>query len=168
MPAHSFQPNKRLVTLAIRVYFREQFGGKDQKVKVMMAAKIGEAKRQLNKRRRKKEELRKYFLITREHIIDLFSTGLTELMRQKITEAGMIANQEPDTIDWEIVPDASYPNDPMDVDSHLDDWEDIVEEDLGAEGQTVGQRVTQHARLQAIITCVLSYFPCHHVSLIAP
>jgi hypothetical protein len=65
----------------------------------MTAAKIGEAKRQLDERRRKKEELCKYFLITREHIIDLFSTGLTELMPQKITEVGMITNQEPDTID---------------------------------------------------------------------
>ncbi len=125
----------------------------------MTAAKISKQKRQLDERRRKKEELHKYFLITREHIIDLFSTGLTALMRQKITEAGMITNQELDTIDWEIVPDASYPNDPMDVDSHLDDWEDIVEEDLGAEGQTVGQRVTQHARLQAIIMCILTFFP---------
>ena len=168
MPARSFKPNKRLVTPAIRVYSGSRFGGKDQKVKVMTAAKICEEKRQLDERRRKKEELREYFLITREHIIDLFSTGLTALMRQKITEAGMIANQEPDTIDWEIVPNASYPDDPMDVDSHLDDWEDVVEEDLGAEGQTVGQRVTQHARMQAIITCVLSFFPCHHVSLIAP
>ena len=103
----------------------------------MMAAKIGEAKRQLNKRRRKKEELRKYFLITREHIIDLFSTGLTELMHQKITEAGIITNQKPDIIDWEIVSDAFYPDNLMDVDSHLADWEDIVQEDLGVEGQTV-------------------------------
>jgi hypothetical protein len=89
-------------------------------------------------------------------------------MRQKITEASMIANHEPDTIDWEIVPDTSYPDDLMDVDSHLDDWDDVVEEDLGAEGQTVGQRVTQYARLQAIITCILSIFPFYHVSLITP
>jgi hypothetical protein len=80
-------------------------------------------------------------------------------MRQKIAEAGMTANQEPDTIDWEVVPDASHPDDPMDVDSHLDDWEDVFEEDLGAEGQTVGQGETQNARLRAIITCVLSVFP---------
>ena len=159
MPARSFQINKKLVTPAIRLYSGSRFGGKDQKVKVVKAAQISKQRRQLNERRRKKEELRKYFLITREHIIYLFSTGLTELMRQKITEVGMIANQEPDTIDWEIVPDASYPDDPMDVDSHLDDWEDVFEEDLGAEGQTVGQRVTQYARLQAIITCVLSFFP---------
>jgi hypothetical protein len=104
----------------------------------MTAAKIGKKKRQLDTRRRKKEEHRKYFLITREHIIDLFSTGLTALMRQKIAEAGMTANQEPDTIDWEVVPDASHPDNPMDVDSHLDDWEDVFEENLGAEGQTVG------------------------------
>jgi len=62
----------------------------------MTAAKISEQQRQLNERRKKKEELRKYFLITREHIVDLFSTGLTAPMRQKITEAGMSANQEPE------------------------------------------------------------------------
>jgi len=168
MPARGFQINKKLVTPAVRLYSGSRFGGKDQKVKVMKASQISKQKRQLDERRKKKEELRKYFLITREHIINLFSTGLTTLMHQKITEAGMTANQEPDTIDWEIVPDASYPDDPMDVDSHLDDWEDVFEGDLGAEGQTVGQRVTQHARLQAIITCVLSFFPCNHVSLIAP
>ena len=96
MPARSFKPNKKLVTPAIRVYSGSRFGGKDRKVKVMTAAKIGEQKRQLDERRKKKEELRKHFLITREHIVDLFSTGLTALMRQKITEAGMTANQEPE------------------------------------------------------------------------
>jgi len=96
MPARGFQLDKKLVTLAIRLYSGSRFGGKDQKVKVMTAAKIGEQKRQLDERRKKKEELRKYFLITREHIVDHFSTGLTALMRQKITEAGMTANQEPE------------------------------------------------------------------------
>ena len=164
MPAHGLQLNKR-PSPAIRLYSGSQFGGKDQKVKVVKASQISEQKRQLDERRKKKEELRKYFLITTiENIIDLFSTGLTALMRQKITEAGMTANQEPDIIDWEIVPDTSYPDDPMDVDSHSNDWEDVFEDDLGAEGQTIGQR---HTRLQAIITCILSFFPCHHVSLIA-
>ena len=135
-------------------------------MKVLKASQVGEQKKQVEERR-KQEELRKTFLITREHTIDLL-TGLTALMCQKITEVGMITNQEPDTIDWEIVPNTSYPDDLMNVDSHLDDWEDIVEEDLGAEGQMVGQRVMQHARLQAIITCVLTFFPYHHVSLIAP
>ncbi len=88
-------------------------------------------------------------------------------MRQKIIEVGMTANQEPDTIDWELVPNASS-YDPMGVESHLDGWGDLFEEDLDAEGQTGDQSVMQHARLQGIIICVSSFFPCHHVSLIAP
>jgi hypothetical protein len=166
MPARSFQISKR--PTSIRAYSGSRFGGKDQKVKILKSSQISKQKKQIEERRKKQEELRKTFLITREHTIDLFFTGLTALMRQKITEVGMTANGEPDTIDWEIVPDASSYDDPMAVESHLDDWEDLLEEDLGADGQTGGQRVTQYARLQAIITCVSSFFPCHHVSLIAP
>jgi len=124
----------------------------------MTAAKISKQKRQLNERRKKKEELCKYFLITREHIIDLFSIGLTALMCQKIAEVDITTNQEPDTIDWEVVPDTFHPNDPMDIDLYLDDWEDVFEKDLSAEGQTVGQREMQNARLRAIIMCILSFF----------
>jgi hypothetical protein len=58
----------------------------------MKASQISKQKRQLDERRKKKEELYKYFLITREHIINLFLTGLTTLMHQKITEAGMTTN----------------------------------------------------------------------------
>jgi hypothetical protein len=65
MPARSFKINKRLVTPSIRLYSGSRFGGKDQKVKVVKAAQMSEQRRQLNERRRKKEELRNYFLITR-------------------------------------------------------------------------------------------------------
>jgi galactokinase len=81
MPARrGLQLNKRP---AIRLYSGSRFGGVT--VKIMTAAQISKQKRELDERRKKKEELRKYFLITREYIIDLFSTGLTALMRQKIT-----------------------------------------------------------------------------------
>ena len=136
-------------------------------MKVLKSSQVSEQKKQVEKRRKKQEELHKTFLITREHTIDLL-TGLTALMHQKIAEVGMTANQEPDTIDWEIVPDASSYDDPMAVESHLDGWEDLFEDDLGAEGQTGGQGITQHARLQEIIRYVSSFFPCHGVSLIAP
>ena len=148
------------------MYSGSRLGEKDQKVKVLKASQVGEQKKQVEERR-KQEELRKTFLITREHTIDLL-TGLTALIHQKIAEVGMTANQEPDTIDWEVVPDASSYDDPMGLESHFDGREDLFEEDLGAEGQTGGQRVVQHVRLQEIIMCVLSFFPCHHVSLIAP
>ena len=138
-------------------------------MKVLKSSQVSEQKNQVEERRKKQEELHKIFLITREHTIDLLLTGLTALMCQKITEVDMTANQELDTIDWEIVPNTSSYDNPMGVESHLDGQEeDLLEEDLGADGQIGGQRVTQYARLQAIITCVLSFFPCHHVSLIAP
>jgi hypothetical protein len=166
MPARSFQICKRAPKS--RVYSGSRLGGKDQKVKVLKASEVGERKRQVEERWNKEQELRKTFLITREHTIDIFLTGRTARMRQKIAEVGMTANREPDTMDWEVVPDAPSYDDPMGLDSHFDGWQDLVEEDLGDEGQTGGQRVTQHARLQEIITCVSSFFPCHHVSLIAP
>ena len=64
----------------------------------------------------------------------------------------MIANQTPGEIDWEVIPENSFYDNPMDVDPHLDEWEDVFEEELGAEGQTVGQNVMRHAELQSIIT----------------
>ena len=136
-------------------------------MKVLKSSQVSEQKKEVEERRKKQEELCKTFLITREHTIDLL-TGLTALMHQKIAEVGMTANQEPDRIDWEIVPDTSSYDDPMAVESHLDGWEDLFKDDLGAEGQTGGQGITQHARLQEIIWYVSSFFPCHGVSLIAP
>jgi len=65
MPARGFQINKKLATPAVRLYSGSRFGGKDQKVKVMKASQISKQKRQLDERRRKKEELSKYFLITK-------------------------------------------------------------------------------------------------------
>jgi len=121
------------------VYSGSRLGGKDQRVKVLKSSQVSERKNQVEERRKKQEELRKTFLITREHTIDLFLTGLTALMCQKITEVGMTANQGPDTINWEIVPDASSYDDPMGVESHLDGQEeDLLEEDLGADGQMGG------------------------------
>jgi hypothetical protein len=78
------------------VYSGSRFGGKDQKVKILKSSQVSEQKKQIEERRKKQEELRKTFIITREHTINLFSTGLTALMRQKITEAGMTTNQEPE------------------------------------------------------------------------
>ena len=72
---------------------------------------------------------------------DIFLIGLTALMCQKITEASMIANRTPGEIDWEVIPENSIYNNLMDVDPHLDEWEDVFEEDLAAKGQTVSQKV---------------------------
>jgi len=61
----------------------------------------------------------------------------------------MAANREPGAIDWEIIPDASIHNGSMDIDTPLDEWEDIFEENMGPEGKVV-------ARLQTIISCAFS------------
>ncbi len=78
----------------------------------------------------------------------------------------MIANQTPGKINWEVIPENSFYDNPMDIDPQLDEWEDVFEEELGADGQTVGQNVMQHAELQSIITCValrLDSFTFYHV-----
>ena len=73
-------------------------------------------------------------------------------MRQKIAESGMAANREPGAIDWEIIPDTSIPDDSMGIDTHLDEWEDICEENMGPEGKGV-------ARLQKVISCAFFSLP---------
>jgi hypothetical protein len=85
--------------------------------------------------------------------------GLTALMRQKIAEICITTGRVPGEIDWAIIPDASIYDHPMDIHSDADEWEDIVEEDLGDEGQMVDPRVVQQARLQTIITCVTVVAP---------
>ncbi len=80
-------------------------------------------------------------------------------MRQKIIEASIITNQTPGEIDWEVISENSIYDDLMDIDPQLDEWEDVFEEGLGAKGQTVGQKIMQHAELQSIITCVLILSP---------
>ena len=45
-----------------------------------------------------------------------------------------MANKSPGEIDWAIIPDVSYVhNDQMDIDPHLDEWEDVTEEELVSE-----------------------------------
>ena len=91
-------------------------------------------------------------LVTGTHIIDSFTTGLSALMWQKISESSMVANREPGAIDWEVVPDTSIHDNLMDVDPHLDEWENIFEENVGLKGKTV-------ARLQTIILYVFPPLP---------
>ena len=99
-------------------------------------------------------------LVTRTRFVDLFTTGLSMVMRQKIVESGMAANRELGAIDWEIIPNASIHDDSMDVDPHLDEWEDIFEEDMGPEGKAV-------ARLQTVISFALSSpLLLYHVTMV--
>jgi len=61
----------------------------------------------------------------------------------------MIANKLPSVINWAIIPDASIHDNHMDMDPWMCQWEDVTEEDLGAEGQDEmpGQRAVRHARM---------------------
>lgn len=103
--------------------------------------------------------------VTTTHIVDLFTTGLSALMYQKVAELGMAANRELGAIDWKIIPDhdTSILNDSMDIDPHFDEWEDIFEEEnMGPDRKAV-------ARLQTMISCAFPPPPppfCH-VTVIA-
>jgi hypothetical protein len=85
-------------------------------------------------------------LETRTHVIDFFTTGLPASMHEKIAESSMAANREPGAIDWEIIPEAPIYDDSMDIDSCLDEWEDIFKENMDPEGKAV-------TRLQTVISC---------------
>jgi len=55
------------------------------------------------------------------------------IFRQKIAESGIMANKSPSAIDWTIIPDVSNVyGDQMNMDPHLDEWEDVTEEELVA------------------------------------
>jgi hypothetical protein len=77
----------------------------------------------------------------------------------------MIANKSPGVVDWTIIPnnpDASILDEYMDVDSHsqLDEWEDIVEEDItiDMQGEMDNKTAVRHTSLQTMITCVIPIF----------
>ena len=56
--------------------------------------------------------------------IDFIPTGLTAPLRQIIAELGMSANKSLSTIDWTTI---LYEY--VDIDSQLDEWEDVTEGD---------------------------------------
>jgi hypothetical protein len=136
--------------------------------KVLNLSQIQEQKRQIDERRKKKQ-LRKFFFFQffGEHTcIKFFSTGLTTRLRQTIAESAMIANKPPDIVDWTIIPDNAdtfAPDEYMDVDLQLDEWEDVVEEDLTIDIQDEVDRkmAARHTSLQTTITCVILIFLCN-------
>ena len=150
MPRRAFQTGKKSTSSTARIFTGLRLGKADEKTKVVKASQIHEQRKWLEER--KKNEERRKFQVTTTHIVDLFTTGLSALMHQKIAELGMTANRELGAIDWEIIPDTSIHNDSMDVDPPLDEWEDIFEENMGPEGKSV-------ARLQTIISCASPFPP---------
>ena len=72
----------------------------------------------------------------------------------------MIANKSPGVVDWTIIPDnpdTSFLDEYMDIDLQLDEWEDVVEDDLTIDMQdgTDKKTAARHASLQTTITCVV-------------
>ncbi len=77
----------------------------------------------------------------------------------------MLANKSPGVVDWTVIPDnpdTSILDEYMDIDSQLDEWEDIVEEDItiDMEGETDKKMAARHSSLQTTITCVVPTFLC--------
>lgn len=75
----------------------------------------------------------------------------------------MIANKSPDVVDWTIIPDnldTSTFNKYMDIDLQLNEWEDVIEEDLTTDmrDETDKKMAARLASLQTTITCVVSIF----------
>jgi hypothetical protein len=73
----------------------------------------------------------------------------------------MIANKLPSAIDWTIIPDEH-----MNIDSQLDDWEDIVEDDADIQGE-VDKTAARHATLQTTILWVILIFLLFFFSLLS-
>jgi len=89
------------------------------------------------------------------HVLIFIPTGLTALLHQKIAESGMIANKSPSAIDWTIIPDipdTSILNEHMNINSQLDEWEDVIEDDGVTDTRDEMDKTTaRHATLQSTI-----------------
>jgi len=64
----------------------------------------------------------------------------------------MLANKSPGVVDWTVIPDnpdTSILDEYMDIDSQLDEWEDIVEEDItiDMEGEMDKKMAARHSSL---------------------
>lgn len=121
----------------------------------MTSSQLMEKKRKLDDRL-SKEEQRKFFMTFCERTcIDLIPTGLTARIRQKIAESGIMANKSPSEIDWTIIPENPdtpiLDEDMMNIDSQLDEWENVVEDD-------VVDNTAAHASMQTTILCVILIF----------
>lgn len=74
----------------------------------------------------------------------------------------MIANKSSSEIDWAIIPDnpdTPMLDDYMNTDLQLDEWEDVVEDDVVINMQDeMDKTATRHATLQTTILCVILIF----------
>jgi hypothetical protein len=159
MPYPLVRPKRKITSSTIRDYSSATpFKGP----KVMKLKEVQEEKWQLEDERRKAEQ-RKFFITFCERTcIDFIPTGLTTQLRQKIAESGMIANKSPSDIDWTIIPnnpDTSNLDEYMNIDSQLDEWEDVVEDDVVTDMQDeTDQTAARHTTLQTTILCVILIF----------
>jgi hypothetical protein len=159
MPYQITRAKRPLTSSTIRDYSGTN---KRKGPKVLKLSEMQEQRRQLDDRR-KKAEHRKFFITFCERTrTDFIPTGLTALLRQKIVESGMIANKEPSAVDWTIIPDipdTSIFDEYMNIDSQLDEWEDVVEDDVDTDMQDeMDKTAARHATLQTTIRCVILIF----------
>ena len=129
--------------------------------KVLKLSQVQEQEKQLDDRRRKAEHRKFFIFITscERTCIYFVPTGLTTQLRQKIAESGMIANKSPSAIDWTIIPnnpDTPTLDEYMNIDSELDEWEDVVEDDIVTDMQDeMDKTAARHATLQTTILYVI-------------
>ena len=74
----------------------------------------------------------------------------------------MIANKSPSAIDWTIVPDmpdTSILNEYMNIDLQLNEWKDVVEDDVVTDIQgEMDKTAARHATLQTTVLYVILIF----------
>ena len=76
----------------------------------------------------------------------------------------MIAGKSPSEVDWTIIPDipnTSILDEYMNTVSQMDEWEDVVEDNLAINvHDEMDKIVVQQTTLQTTITCVILIFLC--------
>jgi len=161
MPCRLTHAKRKLTSSTTRDY---SGSSKSKGPKVLKLLQMQEQKRQLNERQ-KKTELSKFFITFCWRIcIDITSTGLTTNLCQKIVEMGMIAGKSLSEVDWTIIPDipnTSILDEYMNTVSQMDEWEDVVEDNLAIDvHDEMDKTAARQTTLQTTITCIILIFLC--------
>jgi hypothetical protein len=81
-------------------------------------------------------------------------------------ELGIIASKSPSKVDWAIIPDipeASILNKYMNINSQMDEWEDVIENDVVINMQDkMDKTAAQQTTLQTTIMCVIFSFSIYY------
>lgn len=141
---------------------RDHSGPRRCHPKILMLSQMQEQRRQLEEQQRKAEQCRFFIAFCECKCINFIPTGLTINLRQKIAEVGIIANKPSSVIDWTIIsdiPDATILNEYMNINSQVDEWEDVIEDDGITDMQDeMDKTAVRDATLQTTILCVILIF----------